>query len=327
LLRRIEFMAQKHEKIKIITKEGTIVDAIAPVIISASRSTDIPAFHSKWFMERLNNGYTVWNNPFNGHSQFVSFKNTRLIVFWSKNPEPLICYLDELENMGLNYIFHFTLNDYEREHFEPHVPPLNERIDTFIRISKRIGRGRIYWRFDPVIISEDLTIEKILRRVKTIGEKVAQYTNRLTISILTNYPKVKRNMIKRNVFVKEIDLSERIRLYESILELCKCWGIEVFTCAENPEFDHFGIRTGACLDIKRISSSFSDDSKLMDFIGVSSTDLFGNTDNVKKKLKDSGQRKNCGCVISKDIGAYDTCPHYCLYCYANSSPGCKLKTI
>jgi len=320
-------MAQKHEKIKIVTNEGTTVEAIAPVIISASRSTDIPAFHSKWFMERLNDGYTVWNNPFNGHSQIVSFKNTRLIVFWSKNPEPLICHLDELEDMGLNYIFHFTLNDYEHEHFEPYVPPLKQRIDTFIKISKRIGRNRIYWRFDPVIISEDLTIDKILEKLRTVGEKIAQYTCRLTISILTEYPKVKRNMTKRSVFVREIDLSERMRLYESVLELCKCWGIEVFTCAENPEFDHLGIRTGACLDVNKICTSFSGDSKLMDFIGVSSADLFDNTYELKKKLKDPGQRKNCGCVISKDIGVYDTCPHYCLYCYANSSPGCKLKTI
>jgi hypothetical protein len=134
-------------------------------------------------------------------------------------------------------------------------------------------------------------------------------------------------MAKRKVFAREIDISERIHLYESISEFCKYCGIEVFTCAENPEFDALGIKSGACLDIRRIRTSFGDDSKLMEFIGASAIDLFGNAGNVEIKLKDPGQRKNCGCVISKDIGTYDTCPHYCLYCYANSFPGCKLKTI
>jgi DNA repair photolyase len=320
-------MSPKHEKIKIITKAGETVDSIAPVIVSASRSTDIPAFYAKWFMERLKDGYTVWTNPFNGHSQFISFKNTRLIAFWSKNPEPLICHFDKLDQMCLNNILHFTLNDYEHECFEPHVPPLNKRIDTFIKISKRIGCDKIYWRFDPVIITEDLTVDRILQKIKTIGNEIAPYTGRLTISILANYPKVKRNMTKKNVLVKEADLCERMYLYESISELCRGWGIEVFTCAEDPVFNQLGIRNGACLDIEKISSSFSDDAKLMDFIGSFSGDLFGDRENVKKKLKDPGQRKNCGCVISKDIGAYDTCPHYCLYCYANSSPECKLKTF
>ena len=115
-------------KLTIITQSGQTIEALAPVIISASRSTDIPAFYAKWFINRLRAGYCVWYNPFNQKPTYVSFANCKVVVFWTKNPKPLIPYLHELDERGIHYYFQFTVNDYEAEGFEPNVRPLTERI-------------------------------------------------------------------------------------------------------------------------------------------------------------------------------------------------------
>ena len=120
----------------IIRDNGEVVEGVAPVIISASRSTDIPAFFARWFINRLAKGYCVWYNPFNQQPMYISFKNTKAVVFWTKNPEPIIQYLPELDAKGIHYYFQYTLNDYEVEGFEPNVRPLEERIETFKNLSK-----------------------------------------------------------------------------------------------------------------------------------------------------------------------------------------------
>ena len=117
--------------VNIINHQGKTVEASAPVIVSASRSTDIPAFYSDWFINRFREGYVVWRNPFNQQPMYISFKNTKVIVFWTKNPKPLIPYLHELDEKGIHYYFQFTLNDYVAEGFEPKVPSVEQRVETF----------------------------------------------------------------------------------------------------------------------------------------------------------------------------------------------------
>ena len=133
-----------EETAKIHRNYGDVVDGNAPVIVSASRSTDIPAFYAKWFINRLAAGYCVWYNPFNQKAMRISFNKTKVIVFWTKNPEPLIEYLPELDKRGIRYYFQFTLNDYESEGFEPNVPALEQRIETFKRLSSLIGKEKQY---------------------------------------------------------------------------------------------------------------------------------------------------------------------------------------
>ena len=121
-------------KEEIVVQDRRTVEAIAPVILSASRASDVPAFHGDWFMSRIRAGYFKWINPFNAHQvQVVSLSKARVVVFWSKNPQPLIKDLDELDQRGIHYTFQFTVNDYETEGYEPHVPPLMARMDTFKR--------------------------------------------------------------------------------------------------------------------------------------------------------------------------------------------------
>ena len=126
------------EEIKI--SDGTKVLAQMPVIVSASRSTDIPAFYADWFMERLKAGYVKWFNPFNGLPLYVGFQQARLVVFWSKNPKPMLAHLDELDKLIPNYYFQFTHNDYDAERIEPRVPPLEERVETFKATTGTGGR-------------------------------------------------------------------------------------------------------------------------------------------------------------------------------------------
>ena len=143
-----------HKKIVIRNEQSVDVEAIAPVIVSASRATDIPAFYADWFFNRLDKGYLAWRNPFNGKDSYVSFANTRFVVFWSKNPKPLIPYLPILKDKGIGFYIQFTLNDYDAEQLEPGVSRLAERIDTFKRIVDEYGLGSVVWRFDPLILTD-----------------------------------------------------------------------------------------------------------------------------------------------------------------------------
>ena len=168
-----------------------------PIIVSASRSTDIPAFYAKWFVNRLAAGYAVWYNPFNQQPMKISFEKTKVVVFWTKNPAPLIPYLHELDERGIHYYFQFTLNDYEVENFEPNVPALEERVETFKRLSALIGKERVIWRFDPIIMTSRLQPRDILKKVWKIGNLIKGCTEKLVFSFVDvkSYRKVQNNLI------------------------------------------------------------------------------------------------------------------------------------
>ena len=158
-------MAKWH-KIKIQRENGETVDAQAPIIVSASRSTDIPAFYADWFFHRLKVGYSAWTNPFNGLKSYVTYQNTRFIVFWSKNPLPLLNHLDYLEERNIGCYIQYTLNDYEKEKLEQGVPALQQRIDTFKQLVDKLGKGRVVWRFDPLILTGDISIDTLLAKME-----------------------------------------------------------------------------------------------------------------------------------------------------------------
>jgi hypothetical protein len=306
-------------KITITTDSGEEKSGIAPLIISASRATDIPAFFAPWLMRRLAAGYVRWVNPWSGTPVYVSFANARLFVFWSKNPAPLVPYLPKLDNMGIQYYFQFTLNDYEREGFEKGVPPLCERIETFKRLSATIGRERMLWRFDPLLATATLPPELLLERIERIGNQVAAFAERLTISFLTPYVKVERNARRAGVRFRTPSEAEGFALAKEIAGLCRGWNLPVVSCAEARDLAGAGIARGKCIDDAYISRVFGSDQTLMGFLGK------GAGLPKRKNLKDSGQRSLCGCIAAKDIGGYDTCRHGCIYCYATSSARGDLK--
>ena len=200
-------------KANIHTDKQKYVEAIAPIIISASRSTDIPAFYAKWFFNRLAKGYCVWYNPFNRQQKiYVSFARCKVIVFWTKNPKPILPYLHELDERGIHYYFQVTLNDYVNEGFEPNVLSVEERIKTFRELSERIGRERVIWRFDPLILAPTITPRMLLSRIWKIGNQLKGYTDKLVFSFVDvkTYRKVQNNLLKEtSYFTKEtVSLAE-----------------------------------------------------------------------------------------------------------------------
>jgi hypothetical protein len=308
-------------KIPVTLDNGDVVEGIAPLIISASRSTDIPAHYASWFFHRLEKGYIRWVNPFNQKSQIVALSKAKLIVFWSKNPQPIFSYLSELDKKEIRYVFQFTLNDYETEKLERGVPSLSERIASFRHLSSIVGKDRLFWRFDPLILTDKISPDSLLRKIRNVGDQIAPYTSRLTISFLIQYAKVIRNMGSAGYVTHTFceDIIEQI--CEGLQMMSREWEIPVVSCAESKSLDKYGIRHGACIDPYHLNKVFTNDTQLTEFFGIENeqVDLLTHQEDRVHKLKDSGQRKLCRCIASKDIGMYNTCTHYCTYCYANGS--------
>lgn len=330
-----------------MVKSSEYLEATAPVIISASRSTDIPAFYAQWFINRLKAGYVVWYNPFNQKPMYISFKNCKVVVFWTKNPKPLIPLLKELDARGIHYYFQYTLNDYEKEGFEPSVPALEERIETFKTLSDLIGKEKVIWRYDPMIVTAQLTPWDVLKKVWFIGNKLKGYTNKLVFSFIdiVGYRKVQNNLAKETQYFQKDTVAQAEFSIQQMNEIAdrlskirnrwaeEGWPITLATCAETIDLNAYGIEHNRCVDGELMKQIFKEDSDLLYYLNYgelpSADTLFRipvNTPPLSaEKMKDKGQRKICGCMISKDIGMYNTCCHLCVYCYANTSKELVLK--
>lgn len=296
------------EKVEIIRGNGEKTIAWAPVVISASRSTDIPAFYSDWFFHRLKMGYSAWCNPFNGQVGYVSYEMVKCVVFWSKNPLPLLKYIDELKLRNIHSYIQFTLNDYVHEGWEEALPPLGERIDTFRRAVDKFGYGCVVWRFDPLMLSDGVDVDILLERIANIGDKLKGYTEQLVFSFadIAQYAKVRRNLDFLKVKWREFNDDDINRLACGLMSMNQSWDYKLSTCGESVDLKHYGIEHGSCIDANLMRKHFAHDAEFMAYL----THAGG--------MKDKGQRKYCGCIEAKDIGAYNTCPHGCVYCYANS---------
>lgn len=333
-------------KINRPTETGIIVPMQAPVIVSASRSTDIPAFYADWFFHRLQKGYSAWTNPFNGMKSYVSYENTRFIVFWSKNPAPLLPYLDILKERNIKCYIQYTLNDYEKEKLEK-VPPLVARIDTFKQLVEKLGKGAVVWRFDPMILTKDIAVDDLLRKVQNIGDQLKGYTEKLVFSYadIGMYRKVKHNLEVNGIPYREWQTEQMEEFAEKLskMNVERGWNFQLATCGEKIDIEKYGILHNRCVDGDLIVRLACDDKELMDFMKVKvlplpAPSLFGDVELPEGAImlphnryfisihkKDPGQRQFCECMASKDIGEYNTCPHLCEYCYANATKELALQ--
>lgn len=339
----------KQAKREIVILDGTKVVAAAPTILSVSRATDMPAFYAEWFFRSLERGYCRWRNPFNGTDIYVSFENVRFIVFWSKNPAPLIPYISRLQAHGINCYIQYTLNDYDAEGLEPGVPPLRYRIDTFKRIAEMAGVGAVLWRFDPLILTDKIGIDELLLKIEGIGNQLKGYTEKLVFSFadIASYRKVSGNLTSHGINYWEWTESEMLDFAGQLSELNQQngWNFRLATCAEKIDLGEYGIVHNRCIDDELIVRIAWQDVELIKHLGIdicqSTPDLFGQPTLPEGAIpldgdryavrtrynRDSGQRKLCGCIAAKDIGQYNTCPHGCLYCYANTSPDSALRNF
>lgn len=268
------------------------------MIISASRRTDIPAFYSDWFMNRLREGFVYVKNPMNP-KQISSIPLTPevvdCIVFWTKNARPMLEQLNEIHAMGYRYYFLFTLTPYDSE-MERHLPSKAEIIDGFRMLSKKIGKHRVIWRYDPVIVNEQLTVDYHLHAFEKLACTLSAYTSRCIFSYVDMYPKVRRQAGK--LVPTEVDHDDMHKIARGFSDIAGSNHLLLQTCCEEIDLIPYGIAPGACIDREVVQ------------------DITGCT--IKTK-KDRNQRQHCRCVESIDIGAYDCCPHGCVYCYAVSS--------
>jgi len=264
------------------------------MIISASRRTDIPAFFSDWFYNRIAEGYLLVRNPFNRHQISwidLSPEAVDCIVFWTKNPARMMGKILSLADY--TFYFHYTLNGYGKI-LEPNVPLWMESIDNFKNLSQIIGKDRIIWRYDPIVLNKQFNIKYHAKMFEQIAYKLSGKTRRCVISFFDMYRKVRQKMA--SVPVVEILIEQMIELAAIIDRISSLYGIEVTSCAEAVDLTEYGIEHGRCIDDQIIS------------------EISGFPLNV---MKDPGQRTECGCVASVDVGSYNTCVHECLYCYAN----------
>lgn len=295
------------EKIQITLDDGSTAEAVAPEIISASRRTDIPAFYADWMMNRLTRGYCDWTNPFSQQTQHVSFARTKFIVFWSKNPGPLIPMLRRIYDMGIRFYFQHTVNNYEKEGMEPNLPSFQERCAIFRRIAEEWGQGRQVWRWDPIFIIDGvLTIDEIVKRIVETHSWLDTFPRKLVISFadINTYRKVNYNL--QGTGVRELTADEQREFADKLMSRLSGRSLEVATCSEKADLSEFGIKHNACIDARLISTFATNDE---DFAR-----------RVLKMGKDKGQRDCCLCTVAKDIGIYNSCAHGCKYCYANTTP-------
>lgn len=328
------------KKIEITIEDGRKVLAHTPEIISASRSTDIPAFYADWFFHRLEKGYSVWTNPFNGIKSYISYRDTRFIVFWSKNPQPLLNRLEFLKEKNIGCYIQYTLNNYEEEKLEQGVPPIQKRIDTFKSLVDRLGVGSVIWRFDPLILTDTIEIDTLLGRIENIGNQLKGYTEKFVFSYadIDIYRKVKANLEKNGINSRDWTEDEMREFAKGLAKLNQSWGYSMATCGEKIDLKPYGIERNHCIDDTLIIRLSYHDKALMDFLKVKIhpmpiPSIFGDTDPLppdaiilsnntyatRGNNRDKGQREFCGCMKSKDIGEYNTCVHLCEYCYANTN--------
>ncbi len=272
------------------------------MILSVSRRTDIPAFYSDWFFNRLREGFVLVRNPMNIHQVSriaLSPDVIDCIVFWSKNPRPMIGRLDELEDYM--YYFQFTINAYDKG-LEVCVPKKEGIINTFKELSGRIGPNRVIWRYDPILLTDKMDKAYHYRYFEEIAKRLDGYTNTCVISFVDLYKKTQQNL--KNTSAREPSFQEMQEMAAQLFLIANRYGITVQTCAEKIALETVGVKHGKCID----------NALIEDLLGVK---LVVN--------KDPNQRKECGCVQSIDIGEYNTCTHGCKYCYANFKDGVVAK--
>ena len=269
-------------------------------IVSISRRTDIPAFYGPWFERRLEEGFAGWENPFGGQRYLVSLKRDKVIalVFWSKNYRPFLPSLERVRSLDYPTFFNYTITGLPQE-FECNLVATDDAIDSLIELARLYSPDHISWRYDPIVISSGTPPEFHERRFAELCARLNGHTKRCYFSYAIQYGKVARNFqrFEREQGIKCIDppATEKLALARRLADIAAASGIEMFTCCGDYLIGD-SIKKAHCVDGDIISRLF----------------YGGAWHGVERPT-----RKECGCTESTDIGKYDTCPHGCIYCYAN----------
>lgn len=264
------------------------------MIISASRRTDIPAFYSRWFLNRIKEGYVLVPNPYNPKMLSKVILNPAVIdciVFWTKNANPMFKILDDLKDY--KYYFQFTLNPYGKD-IENHLPSIKKRIETFKKLSDKIGKEKVVWRYDPLLINKKYDISFHKEAFSEIADELKEHTERCMLGFIDHYHHIRNEVGKLNIKpLTEKEIEETAVSFKQTMN--RYPSIEFDTCTKKVDLTSFGIPSGLCVDKKLIEK------------------IIGYPVSAKK---DKNQRDVCNCIESIDIGTYESCLNGCIYCYA-----------
>ncbi len=272
------------------------------MIISASRRTDIPAFYTDWFIERVRVGYCEVPNPYNpSNVSHVSLKPecVDLIVFWTRNPSPLFPHFKELDAQGYRYYFLYTVMDNPRV-LDPLSPSVGKAIKTLRALADLIGPEKIIWRYDPIVFTRETPPDFHMKNYEKIGKELRGYTRRSIISVVNLYKKTARRLKAASVEMIPCEREQHNKMMTFMAQAAGSFEMDIFSCAQESDLAAYGIEHGKCIDDRYIWKTF----------GLKVTGR-----------KDPSQRKTCCCVASKDVGVYDSCLFGCVYCYATASHG------
>jgi len=264
------------------------------MILSVSRRTDIPSFYSEWFINRIQEGYVYVPNPFNPKQVSKITINPEVIdciVFWTKDPRPMLDKLHKLKDY--KYYFQFTLNSYEDD-VEVNTRRKKDIIDTFRELSSSIGSNKVIWRYDPVLLNEHYNKNYHYYWFERLCRELQGYTAKCIISFLDLNSKIEMNT--KGLKLLEITKEDMDEMAERLVTIGKDYNISVEACSESIDLSKVGVQKSKCIDEELIQ------------------EIIGSEIN---SIKDDTQRIECGCTKSIDIGQYNSCMHNCLYCYAN----------
>lgn len=265
------------------------------MIIQTGMRTDIPAFYSEWFLNRLRAGYVLVRNPYNPLSvtrYTLSPDVVDLIGFCTKNPAPMLPHMDMLKPYG-QYWF-VTITPYGKE-IEPNVPDKAKVMEDFMALSGIVGADCVGWRYDPIFVSKVYTVEYHLREFERMASILAGYTKTCVISFIDLYRKVERNFPE----VRSVPPGERITIGRAFIETGRKYGMIIKPCAEGNDLERYGADCSGCMTVATYERA-----------------LHSVLHAPKRRNQRDGQ---CACLLGSDIGAYDTCGHLCRYCYANTN--------
>lgn len=262
------------------------------MILNTGNRTDIPAFFSDWFFNRIQEGYVCVRNPYFPNQVTKYHLDPHvidIICFCTKNPKPMLSRLDLIKDY--KQFWFVTITPYNQS-IEPHVPNKNEIIRSFIELSKKVGNHCIGWRYDPIFLNDYYTIDYHLHIFEKMCQKLSDYTHQCVISFIDLYQKTKKNFKE----VQEVNEEDQIYLCQKFVEIGKRYHIEIYTCHENESLKSTGVHTSGCMNQQIIEKAIGCSLKL-------------------PKINEA--RQGCRCLLNNDIGVYNTCLHGCLYCYAN----------
>lgn len=272
------------------------------MLINVGGRTDITNYYSEWLMNRIREGYVLSRNPLFPNKVYkyrLSPDVVDCIIFCTKNPAPMLDKIDEVRLKGFHVFFYVTITSYGKD-IEPGVPDYHDVMETFKKLSCIVGKNNIGWRYDPVFISEKYTVEHHLKCFEEMAETLAPYTNLCIFSFVELYKKLSFTFPE----LRAVSEEEKNILLSGMGKIAGSHHIKLQTCGDGNDYSTYGIARSGCITAPIMEQAIGQEFKSI-------------------KLQPS--RKGCGCLPNHDIGAYDTCPSGCRYCYATKDPALAIK--